>query len=142
MGELTNEEIRANCRAYLAEVAEKDARTKTLGWLLDLLEEQPMFDVVAFDVGGHPSQCGSYRGDYAALGISARPEQTMVRQLLGTLRRVNGKRFDGYKGGSYLMHRETRLYVATWGTTEGSRRIVGVRWERDTQTVVLTTEEA
>jgi hypothetical protein len=82
----------------------------TLGSLIAELEQMPARSVVAdLRVGG------SYRGDYCHLylnrGTGLRPALSLFYECRDTL----GKKFQGYKGGDYVMDSETPLWIANYG---------------------------
>jgi hypothetical protein len=62
-----------------------------------------------------------------------------VEGLLEELKLTDGMTFEGYKGGSYTMHRGTPLWVANYGLTGGTM-VVGLR-ECDYMTVIATARE-
>jgi hypothetical protein len=97
----------------------------TLGGLMDALALVQPDMGVEFERGGAPGTFDSYRGyyDQLALGTSAVPVTT--GELLDECRRANGATMTGYKGGDYLMGRDTWLNRAEYGAC-GSK-IVGAK---------------
>jgi hypothetical protein len=59
----------------------------------------------------HPS---SYRGFYEQLAFHPFAD-VLVSETLECARAAIGKAFDGYKGGSYVMHERSPLWVASGG---------------------------
>jgi hypothetical protein len=94
-----------------------------LGQLIDALERKDATKEVVFDFA-HFRPCGvhSWRGDYSHLAIGytsdyRRGENITVGQLLDTLRDADGKEFTGWKGGEFIMDRDTPVWVAENGET-------------------------
>ena len=89
----------------------------TLGELISALERKDEAKHVYFDfVYFAPDGVSSYRGDYSQLAITYSDGGAMlVGDFLSILREANGKEFTGYKGGQYLMHSNTPLWVANNG---------------------------
>ena len=91
-----------------------------LGELIDLLKTRPKKEPVRFDFGWLvPTACQSYRGYYEDLAIGFTEERVypdpMVAVVLKDLKAAVGKTFMGYKGGAYMMTRESRVWVANYG---------------------------
>ena len=110
----------------------QDARREyhlTLGRLIDKLEKLDPWMLVDFDWNGRaPTAPNSYRGYYSDLAfgwVSANdPFAFTVEKLLRHCRNALTYPFSGYKGGEYLMDKDTPLWVAQWGET--GRAIVGL----------------
>lgn len=87
----------------------------------------------------HPTQLDSWRGSYdeLALGFSLEGQAPTVAALLEELKSAIGKTFEGYKGGQYVMGKNTPVWVANYGNT-GNTGIVEVL-EKD-WTVILETK--
>jgi hypothetical protein len=74
-----------------------------------------------------PDQLGSYRGYYEDLALDYQTGATVhVADLLPQLRDALGRSFEGYKGGEFVMHRGTNVWVAPYGESWGTA-ITGVR---------------
>lgn len=56
----------------------------------------------------------SYRGYYDNLAFEP-AEDVSVSQMLDAAKSALGKTFTGYKGGEYLMTKETECYIANYG---------------------------
>lgn len=113
----------------------------TLGALIDALEAMPPEEGIEFDFGYmRPTTLDSWRGVYAylALGYEGAGAIT-VADLLTNCCEAVGAYFDGWKGGSFLMSRETPIYVDNPGEYSGTM-VVGVG--RRYGSVVLLTSKA
>ncbi len=74
-----------------------------------------------------PGEVGSYRGYYDQLAIAVNGGgYATVGSLLAELEAAVGKTFTGYKGGEYVMTRDTKVWLANYGESGGSR-VTGVR---------------
>lgn len=96
-----------------------------LGQLINRLERSPSGNEVIVSTFGHPQTtvggvC-SYRGFYSQLAIEPvqKEKPTTVADLLDTLRDAVGKTFTGYKGGEYVMDRDTPVWVSEYGCSSG-----------------------
>lgn len=97
----------------------------TLGKLIKLLElEKPddkcMFDFCWF----YPKRLTSWRGDYSHLSFEYAPghdhydEIPTVATVLGMCRKAIGHTFQGWKGGDYVGHENTPLWIAQSGEAD------------------------
>ena len=91
----------------------------TLGNLIDELEKYPRnWEVLIEPFHLVPLSFHSYRGYYhdLCLTYSTREEslgeEMSVGKLLDMCNEANGKEFYGYKGGEFLMSRETPIWVS------------------------------
>lgn len=50
------------------------------------------------------------------------PKNLKVKHFVKMLKNIVGKTFTGYKGGDFLMGRQTPLWVANYGGSEGFRK--------------------
>jgi hypothetical protein len=82
----------------------------TLGEIIDYLRTLPPDMIVerGFD---HPH---SYRGYYEDLAFEPALNVT-VKQMLAAAEYANGHTYEGYKGGDYVMDRETDCWLANYG---------------------------
>lgn len=82
---------------------------------------------------------GSYRGYYEdlAIGYEMGGEKPKLDDFCRTLREAVGETFEGYKGGSYRMSRDTVVWVSNYGECE-SLRITGVEVDDDTAYLTMT----
>ena len=102
--------------------------TMTLGELIDAISAAAPSKSVSFDFYRmSPTELRSYRGYYEhlAVGFSEAGQKDAVdflEQLMGAV----GSTFEGYKGGSYRMTRDTPVWVANLGDCRDTG-IVGVQ---------------
>lgn len=107
--------------------------TTTVGALLQALEKCPSRATVLFDFAGfRPGDFDSYRGYYECLSIEPRsPEQKMpvtgnhiepetVAAFFLRLTEMIGKHITGYKGGEYLVTKETAIWVSYYGRADST----------------------
>ena len=98
----------------------------TLGDLIDELEKYPRnWEVLIEPFHLVPLSFDSYRGYYhdLCLTYSTRKEnlgeKMSVGKLLDMCNEANGKEFCGYKGGDFLMNRETPIWVSDYDYSTG-----------------------
>lgn len=114
--------------------------TYTLGALIDALEKCHESASVHFDFAYFvPGELRSYRGDYAHLAFAYdKKNKVTVVELLERCREALGKCYEGYKGGTYRMDRDTPLWVAEYGEATGTA-LVGVEnhsyWDNEFKTI-------
>lgn len=107
--------------------------------LVDTLERMPADAPVRFDSGIGVRGLGSWRGVYAELTLYHCDERfhpdpiTVAGLLLEAHDALNGKVFDGYKGGDFVMHEGT----AVWGDDYGDYGCHGVMGAALTDGVVV-----
>jgi len=92
----------------------------SLGELIEKLERVEDKSLsVTFDFCYLPvSGLNSWRGDYAELAVGYTEYGLVgltVEAFLTECKAAVGKRFEGYKGGTYLMDTDTPIWVANWG---------------------------
>lgn len=93
----------------------------TLGELIDALKRKDAAMAIAFDfVHFVPQGIDSYRGYYDQLALGYGHGDTIVASVLQTCEDAVGKKFTGYKGGDYVMGRETPVWVANYGEAGGT----------------------
>jgi hypothetical protein len=105
-------------------------RQLNLGELIYELEKCRPDTQVNYDFGALiPDGFDSYRGYYEQLALGWKEgehgEIVTVEELLTKAKETELKEFTGYKGGEYVMYRETPLWVANYGRCHGTA-IVGV----------------
>ncbi len=119
----------------------EEAGQMTLGRFIVALEGVPQDALIRFDVGGNPGEPLSYRGYYSDLAFGYDgPPATTVADVLTEARAAMGRGFEGYKGGNYIMHENTLVWVASYGTSSDGRRILGVSLSGG-HVIVLTAPE-
>lgn len=98
---------------------------------------------VTFDfAGATPTVLNSWRGVYLslALGYSAAGESGMnVGELLDELKSAVGKTYQGWKGGDYVMDRDTEVWVDNTGIVTHTM-ITGINMGKYSS-VILTRNE-
>jgi len=97
----------------------------TLYKLLKELEGVPDAALITFDTGGYPDQPYSYRGYYSDLCFSRSDQEITVKDFIGTAKDCLDKTFQGYKGGDYVMAKDTPLWVAEYGSCGDA--IIGIK---------------
>ena len=96
-------------------------QTATLGSLIDTLGKCAQGHEVVFDFCGTvPRELISYRGFYDHLAVTWKPrvnsdDDMTVADFLAMLKGAVGQTFEGYKGGEYVMSRETPVWVDNYG---------------------------
>jgi hypothetical protein len=99
------------------------AKQMTLGQLIDALERKDPKAAINYAFGYFcPTHFMSWRGDYSHIALGYGPwtdigyhKRPTVADVLTKANESVGKEFTGYKGGEYVMDRETRLWVANNG---------------------------
>lgn len=96
-----------------------------LGELITLLEG--VDPNLVFPKGfGEPD---SWRGVYAEIAFEP-AENVSAASMLAHAKSANGARFNGYKGGSYLMGLETPVHIERYGCYSGEdAAITSHRWQ-------------
>ena len=82
----------------------------TLGELIDFLKAQPA-DKKITGFGA----ANSYRGYYSDLAFEPSKEEKTVGNFLDHCKSAMGQVFEGYKGGGFVMGRNTPLWIAFYG---------------------------
>ena len=82
----------------------------TLGKLIKALEAMPAGAQVSNINGAH-----SYRGYYDDLAFERGEGTQPASELLAKCRDAMGRVFDGYKGGDFVMHENTPVWIAEYG---------------------------
>jgi len=85
----------------------------TLGGMIETLQGMHGDTIVQ----GIDVDAGSYRGYYSDLAFEPSNTGTTVKALLEVCIASNGKTFDGYKGGDFLMADDTPVWLSKYGTT-------------------------
>ncbi len=128
--------------ARAAEFASRDQMS--LGQLIDKLKEVRAANdkediTICFDFEyARPADFDSWRGVYAelAVGFAFDGDETSLDEFIVRAERSVGLSFNGYKGGEYVMTRDTPVWVANYGNS-GSTAVTGV-FDDGWQVVLLT----
>lgn len=123
----------------------KSSAQLTLGEVILLLKSMPQDAPIRLDTGQTPGQLDSWRGIYRELAFDYDDPPTdrtaTVAEVLADAESAVGKTFEGYKGGDFLMGRQTPVWVSQYGTSvgprEGSTAVVGIK--QDGGIVVIET---
>lgn len=89
-----------------------------LGDLIDKLEAVIDKDIPIFFQFGHiaPGYFLSYRGSYEELALWVKERGAVsCEDFLSECKSTLGDTFEGYKGGEFLMTRETPIHIADYG---------------------------
>ena len=120
---------------FSKQLHEERSKTQlTLGKLIDLLES---IDQSRMVTGLGPLD--SYRGYYSDLAFEPTAEARTVAGLLSECRKAMGEVFVGYKGGEFVMGRNTPLWVSPYGSASGDR-LMGLNVDRDPVEPVIEPE--
>ena len=124
---------------------QREQGAMTLGEILDDLETRPQDYRLGVQWVHGVSGIGevdSYRGYYKDLAIEPGPVTSLVEVGLGVLRQAVGSTVEGYKGGEFLITRESRVWVSTCGDCSGLM-VTGVEQDDEEHTIILrTTKDA
>lgn len=128
-------EVDAELRAEIAEAGQW-----TLGRFIDALNAAPPDHCIRFRfASAGVGDFNSYRGYYDHLAIEPTVSGSLVKDVLERAAACMGHTFTGYKGGNYVMHAGTPLWVAYYGSSGGSR-VVGVTVDKY-ETIVETVDQ-
>ena len=99
-----------------------DSKQMSLGQLIYELEKiKDKKKRVYFDFGYFtPTEFMSWRGSYDLLSLGyemADSKDISVKELLNLAHKVEGKVFEGYKGGSYCYDHSHKIWVAQYGNS-------------------------
>lgn len=118
--EMSFNQIEAALAAMSEQRAIERSRTQmTLGKMIEDLEKLPP-DAEVVNLHDPHSYRGYYRDLAFELGVGTRPASA----LLEDCRKSLGQFYDGYKGGEFLMHVRTPVWVARWGHC--GERLMGI----------------
>lgn len=120
----------------------------TLGELISLLREQDPSRYIRFDFGtAVPTQCDSYRGSYDEIALGYRLSgydcnstglaEPKVKETLAELERAVGSTFTGWKGGDYIMTKDTPIWAENPGNASNTG-ITGALLGEDSEVVITT----
>jgi len=97
---------------------------KTLMRLKDLIEALHALDPhlsIKFETECPVGGFSSYRGYYDQLAMCRGNGPTTVGEVLQKARECDGKTFQGWKGGDFVMGLDTKVWVSDLGTCESLR---------------------
>lgn len=98
----------------------------TLGDLLSALAPlDPDLPVVVDFTDSAPGDFDSYRGYYEQIAFEERGSHSTVAEFLREANKALGQTMTGYKGGDFIMHRQTPVWASSYGLCSGMR-LVGV----------------
>src|SRR5687767_2435193 len=86
-----------------------------LGELIDVLEKHRSNQTVRFSDGTYPRAFNSWRGVYKWLTLEPGTQHIAVSELLAQAKEADGGTFYGYKGGEYVMDRESPVWADNYG---------------------------
>lgn len=120
----------------------------TLGQFLDAISTMPAHAPVRFDhlrerlndhgtPGLYPGQFVSHRGDYSHLSIERAAVAPTADELDERARAALTKTFEGWKGGTYRMYRETPLWAENYGNN-AHIAVTGLHLSRAGEVVIET----
>jgi hypothetical protein len=92
----------------------------TLRGLIEILKSFPR-DFQVWDL----TNDHSYRGYYRDLAFEVADYKNDIESLIEWLETLNGKEYQGWRGGNFTMGPSTRVWIAEEGTTIGSGMILG-----------------
>ena len=114
------ENCQLNLKGLIEELEKLPEEVKNNKAMLDL---DGIEDILIFVTG-----IGSYRGYYSDLAIRYSldfEEAISTNQLIQKLKEAIGKTFIGYKGGEFVMHEGTVVWLGNCGKTT-DRQITGI----------------
>jgi len=98
----------------------------TLGNLIDALASLDGGLQITVDASGSaPGQFRSYRGYYEQIEFDPCGSNSTVAEFLMAAQSANGSTMVGYKGGDFVMHRDTMVWCSSYGAASGLR-LVGI----------------
>jgi len=111
----------------------------------DLRKYKGDFKLVEFDNGKIPTDFSSWRGSYCELALEYKDEgQCYSCDLYRKAFNANGSMYVGYKGGDFIMDKETPIHQANYGETgldiNGEYeyyKIVGIK-EENNKVIIIT----
>jgi hypothetical protein len=122
---------------------EKTVDRLNLGGFIDALAALDPNKSIAFDFGYFaPDSFMSWRGAYEQLALSFEEGKSItVGALLDAAREAEASSYEGYKGGTYRMSRDSKLWVANYGDANwtgitgveerGYHAIINTAWFED-----------
>jgi hypothetical protein len=109
----------------------------TLGVLIKRLERiQDKTKSLVFDDGRGLGEAMSYRGCYEYLAFGS--ADSTVGEAIERATEAIGKTYIGYKGGEYMMDKDTLVFRAEFGCC--GKMVIGIR-EHDDRVIIVTQDE-
>ena len=103
--------IEQHFRLITTEMRNKRSATQmTLGEMILTLKAMPEDQTIE----GISAERDSYRGYYDDLAFE--PGVTTVGELLKAAEKALGHTFEGYKGGEFIMEKNTPIWIANYGS--------------------------
>lgn len=97
----------------------------TLGSLIDgLADLDGAMPIVIDRFDSAPGEFGSYRGYYEQIAFEPSGEFGTVAEFSKAAHAANGSTMEGYKGGDYIMHRDTMVWCSSYGLCSGLRLLM------------------
>ena len=125
---MTDDEIRKNIMGGNIDAvfefwqSERSESQMTLGKMIQALRSLPA-DMPIHGLG----ELHSYRGYYNELAFEPSPEQETASSLLKRCVDAVGQVFMGYKGGYFMMNKDTPLWISPYGHSgHFSKKIMGI----------------
>ena len=96
---------------------DKDCRVvpMNLGDFVDYLSGLSPDLYIIFDDGRNPGKFNSYRGYYDNLALDCRKTRCKVSSILKKASGCINRALEGYKGGKYIMTKNTHLWYSEYG---------------------------
>lgn len=109
-----------------------------LGEIRALLAQADPERDVRTDDGRYLGEIYSYRGYYRLPSVMPSDEPSTVGALIAEIdKALSGEVYTGYKGGEYVYNRSHPLFVADYGTCDGTG-VIGVNVAGDEHVVLMT----
>ena len=131
-----------NVQGFISAINDSARQTRsqyhlTLGDMITLLQKCDSNKMVLLDIGGSLGQERSYRGYYSDLAFQH--DQGQVKsagEVLAQCQTALGQKYEGYKGGDFVMGEDTPLWIAGYGIASG----IAVIGMSAGQNITLTTK--
>ena len=91
----------------------------TLGNMIEILRDQPKDRLVRVSGTLYPCKARSYRGYYSDLAFEITSDRITCEEFLKECDSALGKTFEGFKGGDFIMGKDTPLWISEYGVSSG-----------------------
>lgn len=125
----------------------KKSSQLTLGEIilkLEMIKNKDLL-IVFEDKKHYPIDIGSWRGSYDELAIGyndTEGKELSTKKFLKILKGAVGKTFEGYKGGDFLMGRNTPIWIALDGCCSGfTDKEIGIIDIKEEKKVIIKIKE-